>query len=489
MTEKQPDSPEVPESSDIEPHNGSLRQRAGDLWRRMRPMLLRFAGTCGGLLFLFVVVSGTAMWYTSRPDFCRSCHIMEPYFVSWQESSHKDVACVKCHFPPGFGEKLWGKTLGMVQLAKYVTQTEGPRPVAEIPDESCLRSGCHETRLLSGRVQFHGIAFDHQPHLEKLRRGKKLRCTSCHSQIVQGQHMAVTTSTCFLCHFKEGFFNEGLGACTRCHEIPETEFDLGGGAIFTHDVAYEKGVDCANCHGDLIRGDGAVPRERCAVCHNRVDDLEKIDDHVFVHQKHVTEHKVDCLDCHLEIEHSLQEDKLERAAANCNTCHPGHHHEQVDMLRGMGGKSIPAMRAGMLATRVECRSCHQTREVSTTGTVLWRASADVCTKCHDAAATERLRAYYEGLESALSPLDAGVEQVRQALEAGQLDADRATAIRVQLAEMQHDIDFLQTANGVHNIHYASALIREVLQRLGALCDELSVEKPDITLPEASEEFK
>ena len=123
-------------------------------------------------------------------------------------------------------EKVRGKMLGLVQLAKYLTGTESPRPAAEIPDASCLRSGCHDTRVLAGRVDFDGIPFDHAPHLERLRRGKRLRCTSCHSQIVQGTHMTVTQSTCFLCHFKDEFFNEGLAACTRCHQIPVTEYDF-----------------------------------------------------------------------------------------------------------------------------------------------------------------------------------------------------------------------------------------------------------------------
>jgi nitrate/TMAO reductase-like tetraheme cytochrome c subunit len=266
-------------------------------------LLARTAALLGVLLVAGVLATAGAGWYTSRPEFCRSCHIMEPYYQSWMASTHKDVSCIECHFPPGFGGKVRGKLLGLVQLAKYVTQSEGPRPAAEIPDASCLRSGCHETRLLSGRVDFHGVPFDHAQHLGDLRRGKTLRCTSCHSQIVQGSHMTVTTSTCFLCHFKEGRFNEGLGACTRCHAIPEKAIDLGGGVMFTHELAYQRGVDCANCHGDLIRGRGEVPRERCGVCHNRQEDLAKIDDHVFMHQKHVTEHKIDCLDCHLSIEH------------------------------------------------------------------------------------------------------------------------------------------------------------------------------------------
>jgi len=300
----------------------------GTAWETLRWYLLRAAAFMGAFVLLLALMTAGAGWYTSRPEFCRSCHNMEPYYVSWQHSSHKDVSCIKCHFPPGVGEKVRGKMLGLVQLAKYVTASEGPRPAAEVPDASCLRSGCHETRLLSGKVEFEGVSFDHRPHLQELRRGKKLRCTSCHSQIVQGKHMTVTTSTCFLCHFKEGHFNEGLGACTRCHQIPKEEFDLGGGVTFHHDLAYERGVDCANCHGDLIRGEGEVPRERCGVCHNREDDLKRIDDHRFMHQKHVSDHKVDCLECHLAIEHSLDEARILHAASDSTSCHPDHRRKK-----------------------------------------------------------------------------------------------------------------------------------------------------------------
>ncbi|MEN3039698.1 MAG: NapC/NirT family cytochrome c, partial [Candidatus Kryptonium sp.] len=40
--------------------------------------------------------------FTSRPSFCPTCHYMEPFYESWKASSHRDVTCVKCHFPPGF---------------------------------------------------------------------------------------------------------------------------------------------------------------------------------------------------------------------------------------------------------------------------------------------------------------------------------------------------------------------------------------------------
>jgi len=468
--------------------NPSRRARARLVFKAVRALALRILAVVGGLIFLLLLTAGAAGWYTSRPEFCSSCHIMKPYYKSWQESTHKDVPCIECHFAPGFGGKLRGKMLGLVQLAKYVTSSEGPRPAAEIPDESCLRSGCHETRLLSsGKVLFHGTPFSHADHLadprtQGLRRGRQLRCTSCHSQIVQGTHMAVTTSTCFLCHFKGEGFNEGLGTCTRCHEIPDQKFDLGGGMMFTHDLAVKQGVDCANCHGDLIRGKGEVPRERCLVCHNREDDLKRIDDHVFMHKTHVTDHKVDCLACHLRVDHSLDRHKIEHAVSDCQSCHPDHHREQVNMLGGTGAATIPAQPNEMLSVRLECRTCHQKREVTRKGAVLWKASAEVCTMCHDRETAERLQSYEPETKKALDDMESAAAQAREALKSAQLQPDRKAAIAGQLDAFQHDLSFLQAANPVHNIHFATTLTSTVLDRLTALCRELKIAEPKVKLP-------
>ncbi|NIR31771.1 MAG: hypothetical protein GWN99_04120, partial [Gemmatimonadetes bacterium] len=102
------------------------------------------------------------------------------------------------------------------QVVKYVTGAYGTKPWAEIEDAACLRSGCHTERELEGQVNYEGVRFDHSQHLGELRRGKRLRCTSCHSQIVQGSqsvvfqgvpigaaHLRVTAVTCYLCHFKD----------------------------------------------------------------------------------------------------------------------------------------------------------------------------------------------------------------------------------------------------------------------------------------------
>ncbi|NNE47835.1 MAG: hypothetical protein HKN37_14380, partial [Rhodothermales bacterium] len=175
----------------------------------------------GVLAILFV---GLSAEYTSRPTFCPTCHYMEPYYESWIAApAHEEVSCVTCHFPPGIAGTIRGKVEGLVQVVNYLGSSYTRRkPWAEIDDASCLQSGCHETRLLSGTVGFRGVAFDHEPHLGDLRRGKELRCTSCHSQIVQGDHIRVTETTCFLCHLKpEGVIEtaefERASDCTTCH--------------------------------------------------------------------------------------------------------------------------------------------------------------------------------------------------------------------------------------------------------------------------------
>lgn len=449
-------------------------------WRRARLVALGVLAVCGAFVLAMSIATTGAAVYTSRSEFCVSCHIMEPYYESWQHSTHSNVPCIKCHFPPGAAEKVRGKLLGLVQLIKYVTATAAPRLSAEISDASCLR--CHDTRLLAGRVDFHGIPFDHGPHLTQMRRGKKLRCTSCHSQIVQGAHMTVTPSTCFLCHFKDNHFNEGLGTCTRCHSIPEGAFNLGGGVKFSHNLAYERGVDCASCHRDLIRGNGEVPRERCTTCHNREDDLQRIDDHEFMHQMHVTDHKIDCLECHLEIKHALDPQHIAHAAADCATCHPNQHGEQVRMLEGEGAKSIMAQSGGMAVAGISCPSCHQVKEVSPTGTVVWRASLDSCRQCHDEAATERLRKLHDQLQGSLTDIESSIARAREALTSSSLDEARRKELNQQLTDLDADLEFIRVGNSIHNMHYADSLMRALLEKLAAICRELNVSEPTTKLP-------
>src|SRR5512134_2086562 len=172
-----------------------------------------------GVILLAVSTVGF-IEYSARPSFCDNCHIMQPYYDSWKTSSHNQVACIKCHYAPGIRAEAMGKLQAANQVVKYVTGAYGMKPWAEIEDAACLRSGCHSERKVEGLVDYAGVSFDHTEHLGELRRGKQLRCTSCHSQIVQGEHLAVTPVTCFLCHFKDRPAGDPVAGCTGCHPSP-----------------------------------------------------------------------------------------------------------------------------------------------------------------------------------------------------------------------------------------------------------------------------
>ena len=205
-----------------------------------------------------------------------------------------------------------------------------------------------------------------------------------------------------------------------------------------------------------------------------------------MHAKHVTEHKIDCLDCHLRIEHSLDKDKIVHAAGDCQSCHPNHHREQVDMLLGKGGRTVAAHDAGMARFRVECKSCHQEENVSATGDGALEGNAP-----EDLLAVPRRddRQAVPGLPRGLAGVLAGDPgghppraDAQEALPSPDCPRTARLALAKELRDAQHDLDFLRVGNDVHNMHYATKLNQALVERVAALCRELKVAEPKVALP-------
>lgn len=275
-------------------------------WRRWRGRTLLIAA---GIVLVVGGVAMAGLWEMSTsPKLCNSCHIMKPYVEAWKTSKHASVTCVQCHYPPGFRDTIWVKYQAVAQVVKWATYTYSSKPFAEVEDASCLRSGCHDRRLLQGRVVFkRGIQFDHKPHLEAPRRGRQLRCTSCHSQIVVGTHIEVTETSCFLCHFKGMKTARGLNplaGCPGCHQAPKGDIQIGS-MRFNHEEVVRRGVNCEKCHLNVVEGEGEAPRERCFTCHNQPEKLQRYPDTPFIHDFHVAGHNIECARCHTEIKHRL----------------------------------------------------------------------------------------------------------------------------------------------------------------------------------------
>lgn len=471
------------------PDFGLARRIARVTGGRLTPRGLRLASLGAGLFLGFGLIAMVFMVQaSSTPTFCGTCHIMKPYYASWQQSKHNQVACVECHIAPGLTSEVRKKFEAVSMVAKYFTGTYGTNPWAEVDDAACLR--CHERRLLEGREVFHDVVFDHRPHLTESRRGLNLRCTSCHSQIVQGSHIAVTTSTCALCHFKGEKPNEGTGRCLTCHEIPERVVSSAGVA-FDHGQVKRLDMDCRSCHAGVVRGEGNVPRERCLTCHNQPSRLAEIGNRDLLHRMHVTEHKVDCMNCHLQIEHGRvpPPGSVTTAAADphgapataapaavatqggpmgahaganaCQSCHGSGHTPQQDLYSGIGGRGVPRMPGPMYLAGVTCEGCHSpalapasTGELAGTHSI--RAGAVSCMSCHGPAYKKIFDAWQTALAARVGALR------------GQMNATNA-AMGVSppqpWEDARHNFLLVERGRGVHNVNFAYALLDKAHQQM------------------------
>lgn len=408
--------------------------------------------------------------FSTSPQFCNSCHIMKPYYQSWKTSKHNRVACVDCHYPPSATQAfLWKKFQAMSQVVKYITRTYSSKPFAEIDDAACLREGCHSKRLLEGKLTFgRGIKFDHRPHILEVRRGRQLRCVSCHSQIVVGKHVEVTLDTCYLCHFKgmkEGRSLTPLGGCASCHELPEKEFEIENIKYKHKDFVTKHGIECQSCHLDVIRGEGEALKDRCFTCHNEQEKLEKYTDVPFIHENHVTKHSVACFHCHSEMKHSVKT-VTEPLKLDCLKCHTDTHSGQKDMYQGRGGKGVPQMPSPMYLAQVDCVGCHIAESGKT-----FKASEAGCVKCHGEKYAGLVNDWKKELDIAIKAIDPRLKEAQNVLSQISADAPNFTYLKNLHDDAHYNYDFVRLSTGIHNIYYSAKLLENVNNNLDRFSKE------------------
>ena len=409
------------------------------------------------VLFVILAAVGTIGFveYSAQPGFCNNCHIMDPYYDSWKTSSHQDVPCIDCHYAPGIKAEAMGKLQAANQVVKYITRTYGMKPWAEIEDAACLRSGCHEQRMLEGVVDFRGIRFDHAHHLGELRRGKQLRCTSCHSQIVQGDHLAVTESTCYLCHFKETPEGEPIAGCTGCHSSPP-RVETSEGFVIDHPQYIEDMVSCVSCHDDVAQGSGVADESRCFNCHNEPERLTGADNTELVHRTHIAEHNVECTQCHEPMEHGLQS-LSSTFELDCKACHQGTHAVQQKLYAGTGGHGAADTPSAMFMARVSCQGCHGLTTEIAAHEQVQAAGEATCMSCHGIRYANILPSWQGEMERRLAAVSRLLDGASSSL--GSVGVrQRATADSL-LRLARENTDLVRAGRSAHNITFADELLR------------------------------
>jgi nitrate/TMAO reductase-like tetraheme cytochrome c subunit len=423
--------------------------------KRIRILIIIVFLLCGGI--------GLLEW-THQPRFCLSCHIMKPYYDAWKSSTHNHVTCVKCHYEPGYQAEIRGKFEALTMLVSYMNGTYGTMPAAQIKDVSCLRTGCHETRLQDSVIEFkQGIKFDHNKHVGKPVRGITLRCTSCHSQIVQGDHMSVTESVCFTCHFKNKVSAEMVRDqkfCTSCHMPPATPIKIGD-IEYQHSYYVNIGVSCQRCHEDVVKGDGKVDIQRCMQCHPKKDHVSRWKEFEFLHNKHVAEVKIECFECHDEIVHKMP-DRGTPPVTECALCHLDTHNSSRNLYLGMGGKGIPDPEpAAMFIAQVDCIGCHTDDTRFETGTITTSVStADVsaCKECHPSGGEDIYNHWEKTISEMMPSLEKKLIKAQGVIARMPADNPKRAEMQTKFADAKYNYDFIRAGNPIHNIDYAQDLV-------------------------------
>lgn len=414
-----------------------------------------------GIAAVVLLVSLVLMYKAiERPWFCGSCHNMDPYIASWKQSKHRMVVCVDCHYKPGLINHLKGKfTDGQLSLVYFITGKGPSAPHAEISDESCTQ--CHKVKDISAKViDFKGVYFSHQHHLGPLRNGMQLRCTSCHSQIVQGEHLTVTESVCFQCHFYKTAENDPQRQCRTCHKQVKQVLQVNG-VEFKHGDYIARGLDCSACHKYVVSGDGHVPPEKCVQCHNQREILETKYSHRSLHLNHVTNHKVECYVCHQPFQHRIVQETVGNPQA-CDKCHSDNQHSaQQELYFGKGGIGVDGTPFRMYQSHIDCTGCHS-RKGSDRGSAGstgfdFKAIEAGCVECHGKGFDQMLENWTRVLAKAQSQTEGWLQRAEAAVGKG-ASGEKGRRAKTLLGEARFNYSFVKMAHGIHNIEYALKLL-------------------------------
>jgi len=426
------------------------------------------------LVFIAIIVGAWSVKeVTESALFCGStCHIMRPYYEDWKTSAHSNVPCVDCHLDTSDEQQFVPQFKAVTQVASYLTRTYGEHRRAEVNDANCLKAECHSRRLLDGRVTFaDNIRFDHTPHLQQLRRGKILRCTTCHSRVAMGEHVTVVEDPCFICHFKGSDREAATSSCLLCHSTGEDAPPPRPGS-FDHRPLREKGVPCYSCHQTVTRGDGHLKPESCRECHDLPMDEYFEEPSELLHRVHVTDHKVECSLCHDPIQHSMP-DVTAVQSPSCSSCHEDKHSGILDMYRGTGAKEVTPLPSPMYAFQVGCTGCHIVPDpaggmgAAFAGMNLIAARA-ACQSCHNDSYGEKVEQWKQEIASALRKAERALTAADNRLSVGSYGDPNTRRI---MENARYNILFVRSSTPIHNRDYALKILEKTVRDLSVLPEE------------------
>ena len=277
------------------------------------------------IVFAVLASSGGFIAVSEQTGFCNSCHIMNPYYKSWQQSGHSEVNCLECHVQPGFHGIVRAKLNGLAQAVDCFLGRVHPKPNALVEDASCLRDGCHtKESLLSEPVAQvdQKYKFSHRGHIDAQLGSVRLLCTTCHSRFEGQEHFKVNTQNCLICHFLKAQTSPAHlveTKCLDCHDVPAEVFQRDRAEI-DHRKFIASQLGCEQlCHSQQMDPNPRVADTQCLDCHEFRNQGEYGASEL--HAMHSGKDKVECLACHEMAEHGRRPIDGHHTSLKCDSCH------------------------------------------------------------------------------------------------------------------------------------------------------------------------
>lgn len=150
--------------------------------RRFILPIFIIGGVIVGLGAYAIYMSRAHSYLSDEPETCINCHIMSPYYASWNHSSHSQWAtCNDCHVPQDnvISKYAFKAKDGLYHAAVFTIKGEPQaiRPTEasyEVIMNNCIR--CH-TQLNTEFVKTGMIEYS------ETKSGKGKACWDCHTQI------------------------------------------------------------------------------------------------------------------------------------------------------------------------------------------------------------------------------------------------------------------------------------------------------------------
>jgi cytochrome c nitrite reductase small subunit len=166
----------------------------GRYWKEFKWIWLCFgaAGLIFGLAAYTFYVSKAWSYAYDEPAACVNCHVMGPFYQSWDKSAHREWAtCNDCHVPNDkiLREYAFKAKDGLYHAAVFAAFAEpgvirARESTKEVLLENCIR--CHSP-LVTEFVKM-------SPDYASILSGDKKACWDCHQDLVHTRITSVTSN-------------------------------------------------------------------------------------------------------------------------------------------------------------------------------------------------------------------------------------------------------------------------------------------------------